>query len=164
MPKQPNNQPKLPTVKQQRYIDCFNGDIKSSAEAAGVSYQYAKELHTKTYYSHILRAIQRREGKNRKKGIADREERQRFWSSILRTELTRLQTLPTGSKVEVTPDFKEMLKASELLGRSEADFTDKLIIGIDEKMLQVILSAIPNKDWANAVREALLIYAKSMVK
>ena len=43
--------------------------------------------------------------------IADRRERQEFWSSVMR-----------GEKAS-----KEQLQASELLGKSEADFMDKVV-------------------------------------
>ncbi len=97
------------TIKQQRFIDCYAGDIKEAAEKAGLSYDYARKLVTK---SHILEAIRNRQDTEvRPKDIADRQERQAFWTKMMRD---------TGE------DAKDRLKASDLLGKSEADFTENL--------------------------------------
>lgn len=158
--------PKL-TFKQQRFVDAYVGNATDAARKAGYKGNY-NTLHSvgveNLQKPSIIQAIRNREQPKQKKLIADRAERQTLWTNILRKELTRIQSLPDGSKIEVTPDFKEILKASELLGRSEADFTDKLIVGIDEGLLNVILEAIPHKDWREAVRKAVIIYAKSLVK
>ncbi|MBN1125269.1 MAG: hypothetical protein JXA82_09690 [Sedimentisphaerales bacterium] len=95
------------TVRQQRFVDCFDGDIKAAAQKADLSYDYCRRLVTK---SHILEAIQtRQETEIRPCDIAGRQERQSFWSQIMR---------------DPGEDIKNRLRASELLGRSEADFTD----------------------------------------
>jgi hypothetical protein len=97
------------TVKQQRLIDCYAGDIKEAAQKARISYGYARQLLTK---SNILAAIRnRQETEVRPKDIADRQERQAFWTKIMR---------------DTKQETKDRLKASELLGRSEADFTENL--------------------------------------
>ena len=95
------------TTKQQRLIDCFVGDIREAAEKADISYGYARNLMTK---SDIIEAIQSRQDTEiRPKDIADRQQRQEFWSDIMRDE-------------ESEPSVR--LKASELLGKSEGDFID----------------------------------------
>ena len=97
------------TDKQQKLIDCYAGDIKEAAEKAHISYGYARQLLTK---SNILEAIQnRQETEVRPKDIADRQERQAFWTKIMRDE---------------NEETKDRLKASEVLGKSEADFTENL--------------------------------------
>jgi len=97
------------TIKQQRFIDCYAGDIKAAAEKAGLSYDYARRLVTK---SHILEAIRSRQDTEvRPKEIANRQRRQEFWTQIM------------DDKKE---DTRDRLKASELLGKSEADFTENL--------------------------------------
>lgn len=97
------------TTKQQRFIDCYAGDIKEAADKAGLSYDYARRLVTK---SHILEAIRNRQDTEvRPKDIANRQERQSFWTKIMRD----------GGE-----DTRDRLKASDLLGKSEADFTENL--------------------------------------
>lgn len=108
-PKKLPIKPRAFTDKQQRLIDCYAGDAKEAAKKAGISYGYARQLLTK---SNILATIQnRQETEIRPKTIADRQERQKFWTKIMR------------SRKEET---KDQLKASELLGKSEADFTENL--------------------------------------
>ena len=55
------------TPKQQRFIDCFEGDVKKAGDKAGISYPYAKELHTKTYYSHVQEAIREKQARFQEK-------------------------------------------------------------------------------------------------
>jgi hypothetical protein len=54
-----------------------------------------------------------------------RQERQKFWSDLMDSD----------------ENIRDRLKASELLGRSEADFTDKvqgeLILTLEEKLKQM---------------------------
>lgn len=60
--------------RQQRLIDCYDGDIKKAAKKAKISYDYARRLVTK---SHIFQAIKNsQETEFRPKDIADRQERQ----------------------------------------------------------------------------------------
>lgn len=97
------------TVKQQRFIDVYVGDCKEAAKKAGLSYDYARRLVTK---SHIFQAIKNRQDTEvRPKEIANRQRRQEFWTSVMDDE---------------GEETRDRLKASELLGRSEADFTENL--------------------------------------
>jgi phage terminase small subunit len=59
----------------------------------------------------IIEAIRAREVKENRVFINDRQERQKFWSKVMQDESARME---------------HRLKASELLGRSEGDFTDNL--------------------------------------
>ena len=97
------------TLKQQKFVDCFAGNIKEAAEKAGLTYQYCRRLATK---SNILELIKKRqETEIRPCDIATRQQRQEFWTQIMND---------TGKPL---PD---RLRASELLGKSEADFTDNI--------------------------------------
>ena len=95
------------TVKQQRLIDSFAGNIKEAAEKAEISYGYARQLLTKP---NMLEAIQSRQDTEvRRRRIATRQERQRFWTRTMTDE---------------SVSMGDRLRASELLGKSEADFVD----------------------------------------
>ena len=101
---------KRKTAKQQRLIDCYAGDIKEAADKAEISYGYARNLMTK---SDILEAIRnRQETEVRPKDIADRQERQAFWTKIERDE---------------SQSTSDRLRASELMGKSECDFIERRI-------------------------------------
>ena len=98
---------KKKTAKQQRLIDCYAGNIKEAAEKADISYGYARQLLTKP---NILETIRNRQDTEvRPRTIANRQRRQEFWSKTMEDE-----TLGMGDR----------LRASELLGKSEADFVD----------------------------------------
>ena len=65
------------STKQQRLVDSYDGSIKLAAEQAGLIYG-ACQLLTKP---NILAAIRNRQDTEiRPKEIADRQERQRFWT------------------------------------------------------------------------------------
>ena len=102
------------TPKQQKFVDFFDGNATQAARDAG----YKGSDRTLSVIGHenlrkpnILNAIIAREKPGRDKKIATRQERQEFW-----TEAQRNKDL----------DIKDRFKASELLGRSQADFTDNL--------------------------------------
>ena len=125
------------TVKQQRFVDYYDGNGTQAAEKAGYSTprQEAARLLSN---ANIQTALKTREDRRRKGHIADREERQAFWTKILRGEETRPVIVGTDAEgnsiVEDIPmKMSERLKASELLARSEGDFTDKVALsGVDK--------------------------------
>ena len=97
------------TLKQQTFVDCFDGNIKEAAEKSGLSYRYCRGLVAK---KHILEAIRNRQDTEiRPKTIGTRQERQSFWTEIMRNKAAMM---------------RDRLKASELLGKSEADFTENM--------------------------------------
>lgn len=102
------------TVKQQRFADLYDGNgVKAAREAGykGNNITLAAVARENLAKPHILNIIKKRENKRNEKGIADREGRQKFWTEVM------------DDKAELT---KDRLRSSELLGRSEADFTDNI--------------------------------------
>ena len=101
------------TKKQQKFIQAYSGNAADAARAAGYSSRTAKaigfELLTKP---DIKEAIQERERERTDSMIATREERQTFWTSVLRDPETEL---------------RDRLRASELLGKSEGDFLERVL-------------------------------------
>ncbi len=98
------------TVKQRKYVDCFDGNVKRSARMAGISHVYARELHAKTCYSHVQTALRERETVESNGNIATRQERQQFWTKNMRDE---------------SLSISERRKFSELMGKSELDFGER---------------------------------------
>jgi phage terminase small subunit len=102
------------TDKQKKFVAVYEGNATEAARLAGYKgsdetlRQVGSENLTKP---HILSLIQNRNNKEINKMIATREERQQFWSSIMRNEQS---------------EMRDRLKASELLGKSQADFTEKV--------------------------------------
>jgi hypothetical protein len=59
-------------------------------------------------------------------GICTKQDRQKFWTDVmLGDEMTQVVT-KEGAIIDVKPDLMARLKASELMGRSEGDFKDKV--------------------------------------
>ena len=122
---------KVFTVKQQRFIDCYAGDIKEAAKKAQVSYGYARNLMTKC---DILKTIKnRQETEVRPRTIATRQRRQEFWTEVME---------------DTKRDMRDRLKASELLGKSEADFTENLSHRYPEGCgVMLVSEPVDAKEW-----------------
>lgn len=110
------------TDKQQKFIDCYDGDIKKAAKAAKLSYGYCRRLVTK---GHILSAIRKRINTEvRPITIASRQKRQEFWSKTMK---------------DTKQSMRDRLRASELLGKSEMDFPNRMeLTGADGEPLPPI--------------------------
>lgn len=100
------------TARQQRFVDAYDGNATAAALAAGYSKKTAAFIGAENLKKpKIAAAIRARERERTSPLIATREERQSFWTATMRDEAA---------------EMRDRLKASELLGKSEADFTDKL--------------------------------------
>lgn len=102
------------TAKQQRFVDVYDGNGTAAARAAGYSgddnalAQAARALLRNTQ---IAAAIRERQNAQMRPHIATREERQAFWSQVLR---------------DGEQSMSDRLRAAELLGKSEADFVQRV--------------------------------------
>lgn len=112
------------TSKQQKFIDLYEGNGTRAAKEAGYS---GDENALGVIASGLLRnikisdAIKKRQSKSpdtkeHSKRIASREDRQAFWTKIMDNDKS---------------EMRDRLKASELLGRSNADFTDRVEVSGD---------------------------------
>ena len=98
------------TAKQKRFIEVFDGNATKAARIAG--YANPNECGRRCInHPEIAAAIRAREDANLAPDIATREERQAFWSATMR---------------DAEQEMKDRLRASELLGKSNADFIDRL--------------------------------------
>ena len=121
------------TIKQQRFIDFYDGNGTQAAEKAG--YKNPRQMGSENLSKpDIQHALKTREHLRRRGLIADREERQVLWTKILRGDEKQSVIVGTDAEgnaivQEIPPKLSNRLKASELLGNSEADFTNKLGVG-----------------------------------
>ena len=103
------------TAKQRAFVEAYAGNGTEAAIAAGYSVKsaekIARELLRKTT---VVEAILGREKKALTPLIATRTKRQEFWSAVMS---------------DSDEDMKDRLKASELLGKSEGDFIDRVELG-----------------------------------
>lgn len=98
------------TDKQKRFVAAYDGNALEAMHKAG----YAKSTHTAYRVlrnPEVAAAIRARDEQIMSPLIAKREERQAFWTSVMKDE---------------NAEMKDRLKASELLGKSEGDFLDKV--------------------------------------
>ena len=121
------------TGKQQRFVDYYDGNASQAADKAGYSNprQAGSENMAKP---DIKKAIQARETIARHKHIWTRKERQRFWTRVASGKETQPAVVGQNDDgndiiIDIPAKMAERLKASELLARSEADFTDKVALG-----------------------------------
>ena len=158
-------------TKLQTFVDVFDGDANKAADIAGISQQYGRALmmslespFSKPKAAEVQLAIRQRETTDSmviKGEIANRHERQRFWTQIVRGELTDIIVGLDGKTVigrEAT--LIARMRASELLGKSEADFVD-VIKGADSMLLvlgsprkQVESKVLENHDGNDTSTEA----------
>lgn len=140
------------TVKQQRFIDLYDGNATDAARKAGYKNPERSAKHL-VRNGTIQAELKKREARRNRTDIATREERQAAWTAIAFFDIRRLadsdgkvtpvnelddisakivqgiKTTETFNKegdLERKLEYKlpDRLKAFELLGRSEADFTD----------------------------------------
>lgn len=99
------------TLKQQRFVDFYEGNATEAATKAGFSAKTAYSSGQRLLKNvEIKNLISKRNQKADTKKIMSRQERQAFWTSVAN---------------DIDASMNDRLRASELLGKSEADFTDK---------------------------------------
>lgn len=118
------------TDTQRKFVEAFSGNVEEAAKAAGLTYDYCRHLIT---MPHIQSAIAKREEQNprTKKRIAKRSDRLAFWTKIMEDPDARMT---------------DRLKASELLGKANCDFSEKRIIEGGDKPVGVSLVPQPELD------------------
>jgi phage terminase small subunit len=102
------------TYKQQAFVNAYCGNATEAAIAAGYSADSAHVQGVRLLKDdNIMAAIKAREKEAQKPLIATREQRQRFWSEVM---------------LDPSQEMQHRLKAAELLGKSECDFSERLQI------------------------------------
>lgn len=126
---------------EKKVIAAYDGNCSSTAKKIGMSPSYVRRLLTYDYVkTHIKN---RQDNETTITAIADRQERQEFWSSVARGELQVVSIQPkldnegkpvikdgqpVMEEIKAIPSMKDRLRAAELLGKSNADFVERLHI------------------------------------
>ncbi len=138
------------TAKQKLFADVHEGNTTEAAAIAGISREYGARLMqdvTKRYAEPAAMAVQERIRSRNvdNPAILTRIDRQELWSKWA---------------LGIEKPTAEQLRASELLGKSEADFVD-VIRGADSMLLvlgsprkQIESKVVENHDETNAGTEA----------
>ena len=100
------------TAKQQAFVEAYCGNATEAALRAGYSPHTARFIGNENLTKpDIVAAIAERNAPAASARIADRQERQSFWTHVMR---------------DPTVEMKDRLRASELLGKSECDFAERV--------------------------------------
>lgn len=100
--------------REQRFVDLYAGNAGKAMREAGY---HGGDAELSQAGSRMLKrkrvrdAIRRRDEEERNARIATRQERQSFWTDIMK---------------DPEQDIAARLKASELLGKSQADFVERV--------------------------------------
>jgi hypothetical protein len=137
------------TPKQRIFVEAYDGDPIYAARIAG--YEGADAYLTKVTNTLlekplIIEAIKQRTRymTDLKKTIATREERQQLWSDVMRNEDPhRIEELDSnGVPLPITNiPLLTRMKASELLGKSEADFIDKVETTVTHSLSDLVMQS-----------------------
>ena len=120
------------TTKQARFVDAYCGNATEAALVAGYSPKTAAFIGAENLKKpKISAAIKERETQRNAPLIATREERQAFWTKIMNSQ---------------SEETRDRLKASELLGKSEADFTEKREVDMNAKVFAAEVEIIQIPD------------------
>lgn len=140
--------------KHRVFVEAFDGDVIYAMRVAGFTgtdtylTQKGKELLAMPL---IQKAIEDRKKylSDLKAAIATREERQLLWTQIMKNEdpYRKEELDDNGVPVpEGNIPLPIRLKASELLGKSEADFVDKVDINHNVTLSDIILKSYSTDD------------------
>lgn len=98
-------------ARQRAFVEAYCGNATEAALAAGYSKKTAAFIGAENLKKpQIAAAIKEREKKRLSPVIASREDRQKFWTDVLKSP---------------DSDMKDRLRASELLAKSEGDFLER---------------------------------------
>jgi phage terminase small subunit len=105
------------TYKQAKFVELYNGNATETARLSGYSEKTAEQQGCRLLSNvKVSDAIRQRDDVEKHIRVADRVSRQKFWTKVMD---------------DTDETMRERLKASELLGRSEADFIERRDIRVE---------------------------------
>lgn len=126
------------TAKQRRFVQEYLIDLNATQAAirAGYSKNSARQVGTENLSKpSIKQAIEERLKQIDEEKTADAKEIREFWTKVMRGEEkdTVLRYDNEGHQVEteINVSMKDRIRASELMGKSFAMFTDKVDSNVD---------------------------------
>ena len=129
------------TAKQQRFVEAYDGNATKAAIAAGYSEKIARQMGQHNMTNHVIAAaIAAREEKRNTPLIMTRQQRQELWTKIA---------------LDANEQTRDRLKASELLGKSEADFIDRAEISGPDQGPVLVMGAEMSAAVLKRTREIL---------
>ena len=127
------------TDKQQRFVDLWTGNAEETASL--VPFANPRQAGSRALTNvNICRLIKATRDVELKPQVMSRIERQEFWTKIV-----------TASD----ENTQHRLKASELLGKSEGDFIDRLAVTDDRPDIPEIAETMAEKDLKGLCKHVL---------
>jgi hypothetical protein len=136
--------------KHRLFVEAYDGDEVYAMRVAGFTgddrylASKASELLTTPLIQEAIKNRARFTA-NTKKAIADREERQALWTAIMRNEdphhRSEVDPVTNAPISQGNIPIPVRLKATELLGKSEADFVDKIDMNVNHSLSDLILES-----------------------
>lgn len=111
---------------QRKFCEAYaanGGNACDAARQAGYKHAYS-EAHKVIASKRVKKALEELRKDTTSAAIATREERQTFWTAVMRGT-HKEKVIVEGVEYEIPPKMTDRLKASELLGKSQADFLDR---------------------------------------
>ena len=116
--------------KQRRFVAEYLKDQNGTQAAirAGYSKKTANEQASQLLAKlNIRKLVDEKLSKIEADGIADRKERQRFWTETMK---------------DVGIEMPHRLKGSELLGRSQGDFVERIEHNVSEDLRSLVMKSL----------------------
>lgn len=140
--------------KHRMFIEAYDGDLVQAMRVAGYNGTdvYLKQKGEELLSTPLIKKgieDRRKYIANLKDVIATREERQALWTQIMKNEdpYRKEELDPNGVPIpEGNIPLPIRLKASELLGKSEADFIDKVDVNHSVTLSDIILKSYTKDD------------------
>ncbi len=140
--------------KQKRFVDLWNGNADETAKQAGY-----KDFHSSGMVAlkntTICNLIKYKRDKEAEPFIATRKERQEFWTKVTNGETKDKILNKNGEEIEIKPKMSDRLKASELLGKSQGDFIDRVSVTDDRPDIPDIAATLTEKDLKDICKHVL---------
>lgn len=138
------------SLRQQKFVDNYirTGVITQSAIEAGYVERYAyNTAYTFLDNPKIVKYMLDQMAHHNKKGVADQEEILMFLTGVIRGKEAGKSLIGVGGGeqaiTDIEPTLLEKLKASELLGKRYAMWTDKQLI---QELQPIIIDDVPEDD------------------
>jgi len=123
--------------KQQIFVDVYVGNATGAAREAGYKSPEVEGFRL-LRNAKIVAALEERNAGVKENRIYTRQQRQQFWTDILTGKIGEVEVDKDGKEVNTPAAIKDRLKASELLGKSQADFIERKHITGDLTVAQAI--------------------------
>jgi len=138
------------STKHRLFVERYHGDAADAMRYSGSngSDAFCKAEGEKLLKMPLIQeAIADRDKyqKQTSNAIADRKERQAFWTSVMRNQDPHyIQKYDPITNAPLTPEpmpIAARLKGSELLGKSETDFVEKIDMSVVHSLSDIIMQS-----------------------